>query len=137
MHSSVVFCQLLNQARSSKLSSQLIGLMQCKKLMDFIRNGVWYLVDRPTYRKVIGLKWVFKVKRDAAGNIIRNKAQLVVKGYAQQEGIDYDETFAPVARMEAIRLFLAFAAFHQFMVYQMDVKCAFLNGEIEDEIYLE
>ena len=80
--------------------------------MEFIRNGVWYLVDRPTHKKVIGLKSVFKVKRDADGNVIRNKARLVVKGYAQREGIDYDETFAPVARMEAIRLFLAFAAFY-------------------------
>ena len=73
-----------------------------EELMEFIRNGVWYLVDRPTRKKVIGTKWVFKVKKDAAGNVIRNKAWLVFKGYSQREGIDYDETFAPIARMEAI-----------------------------------
>ena len=117
-------------------SADWINAMQ-EELMEFICNGVWYLVDRPTHKKVIGTKWVFKVKKDAAGNIIRNKTRLVVKGYSQREGIDYDDTFAPVARMEAIRLFLAFVAFHGFKVYQMDVKCAFLNGEIEDEIYVE
>ena len=71
------------------------------------------------------------------GQVIRNKAKLVCKGYSQIEGLDYDETFAPVARMEAIRIFLAFACYHHFMVYQMDVKSAFLNGDLEEEVYME
>ena len=73
---------------------------------------------------------------DEAGVVVRNKARLVAKGYSQQEGIDYDETFAPVARLEAIRIFLAFAAHSNFKVYQMDVKSAFLNGELAEEVYV-
>ena len=88
-------------------------------------------------RSVVGTKWVFKNKIDSDGTIIRNKARLVAKGYSQQEGIDYDETFAPVARLEAIRIFLAYAAHMKFKVFQMDVKSAFLNGELEEEVYVE
>ena len=71
------------------------------------------------------------------GQVIRNKARLVCKGYSQIEGLDYDETFAPIARMEAIKMFLAFACYHDFKVYQMDVKSAFLNGDLEEEFYME
>jgi len=74
---------------------------------------------------------------DKEGNVIRNKARLVVKGYCQEEGIDYEETFAPVARLESVRIFLAYAAHKNFDVYQMDVKCAFLNGELEETVYIE
>ena len=71
------------------------------------------------------------------GQVIRNKSRLVCKGYSQVEGLDYDETFAPVARMEAIRMFLAFSCYHDFKVYQMDVKSAFLNGDLEEEVFME
>ncbi|MGI4673506.1 reverse transcriptase domain-containing protein, partial [Klebsiella pneumoniae] len=87
-------------------------------------------------RSVIGTKWVFRNKMDENGIITRNKARLVAKGYCQEEGIDFDETFAPVARLEAIRIFLAYAAHANFKVYQMDVKSAFLNGELEEEVYV-
>ncbi|GJQ99846.1 putative ribonuclease H-like domain-containing protein [Tanacetum coccineum] len=86
--------------------------------------------------KVIGTKWVYRNKRDERGVVVRNKARLVAQGYTQEEGIDYDEVFAPVARIEAIRLFLAFASFMGFIVYQMDVKSAFLYGTIDEEVYV-
>nr|KAJ0227036.1 hypothetical protein LSAT_V11C100049630 [Lactuca sativa] len=89
------------------------------------------------YASVVGLKWVFRNKLDKEGNVIRNKARLVVKGYCQEEGIDYEENFAPVARLESVRIFLAYAAHKNFKVFQMDVKCAFLNGELEETVYVE
>ncbi|KAL8091488.1 hypothetical protein AgCh_033921 [Apium graveolens] len=104
-----------------------------EELNEFERNKVWTLVPRPKNRSVVGTKWVFRNKTDSDGIITRNKARLVAKGYSQQEGIDYDETFAPVARLEAIRIFLAYAAHKKFTVFQMDVKSVFLNGELEEE----
>ena len=95
------------------------------------------MVPAPKDRTIIGTKWVFRNKMDEDGVVTRNKARLVAKGYSQEEGIDYDETFAPVARLEAIRIFLAFAAHSNFKVYQMDVKSAFLNGELEEEVYMQ
>nr|GFB39941.1 putative ribonuclease H-like domain-containing protein [Tanacetum cinerariifolium] len=97
---------------------------------------VWKLVLLPDGKIAIGTKWILKNKRDARGIVVRNKARLVVQGHRQEEGIDYDEVFAPVARIEAIRLFLAFASYMGFMVYQMDVKSGFLYGEIEEEVYV-
>ena len=94
-------------------------------------------MPRPQNRKVIDTRWVFRNKLDEEGTVTRNKARLVAKGFSQAEGIDYDETFAPVARLEAIRMFLAFAAHSNFKVYQMDVKSAFLNGELDEEVYVE
>ncbi|GKB62781.1 putative ribonuclease H-like domain-containing protein, partial [Tanacetum coccineum] len=96
----------------------------------------WTLVDLPYGKRSIGTKWVYKNKKDDRGIMVRNKARLVAQGYTQEEGIDYDEVFAPVARIEAIRLFLAYAAFMGFIVYQMDVKSAFLYGTIEEEVYM-
>ncbi|GKE35886.1 putative ribonuclease H-like domain-containing protein, partial [Tanacetum coccineum] len=87
-------------------------------------------------KRAIGTKWVFKNKKDERGIVIKNKARLVAQGYTQEEGIDYDEVFAPVARIEAIRLFLAYASFKDFIMYQMDVKSAFLYGKIEEEVYV-
>nr|GEY83297.1 uncharacterized mitochondrial protein AtMg00820-like [Tanacetum cinerariifolium] len=104
-------------------------------LDHFARLKVWRLVPRPEGKSVIKTKWIFKNKKDESSLVIRNKAQLVTVGYSQQEGIDYDETFAPVARIEAIRLFLAYAAHKDFTVYQMDVKTAFLNGILKEEVY--
>ncbi|GJW37448.1 putative ribonuclease H-like domain-containing protein [Tanacetum coccineum] len=100
------------------------------------RKKVWTLVDLPYGKRAIGTKWVYRNKKDKRGIVIRNKARLVAQGYTQEEGIDYDEVFAPVARIEAIRLFLAYASFKDFVVYQMDVKSAFLYGKIEEEVYV-
>ncbi|GJR42701.1 retrovirus-related pol polyprotein from transposon TNT 1-94 [Tanacetum coccineum] len=97
---------------------------------------VWTLVDLPHGKRAIGTKWVYRNKKDERGIMIRNKARLVVQGYTQEEEIDYDEVFALVARIEAIRLFLAYASFKDFVVYQMDVKSAFLYGKIEEEVYV-
>ncbi|GJY46745.1 putative ribonuclease H-like domain-containing protein, partial [Tanacetum coccineum] len=97
---------------------------------------VWVLVDLPYGKKVIGTKWVFKNKRDERSIVVKNKVRLIAQGFRQEEGIDYDEVFAPVARIEAIRLFLAFASYMGFTVYQMDVKSAFLYGTIEEEVYV-
>ncbi|GJT23706.1 putative ribonuclease H-like domain-containing protein [Tanacetum coccineum] len=107
-----------------------------EELLQFKLQEVWTLVDLPNGKRAIGTKWVFRNKKDERGIMIRNKARLVTQGYTQEEGIDYDEVFAPVARIEAIRLFLAYASFKDFMVYQMDVKSAFLYGKIEEEVYV-
>ncbi|KAK8674769.1 hypothetical protein V6N13_032872 [Hibiscus sabdariffa] len=108
-----------------------------EELNQFDRSNVWTLVDRPHDKSTIGTKWVFRNKLDESGNIVRNKARLVAQGYTQEEGIDFDETYAPVARMEAIRMLLAFACHHEFKLFQMDVKSAFLNGFINEEVYVE
>ena len=108
-----------------------------EELNQFKRQKVWKLVPRPKNKSIIGTKWVFRNKLDSDGIITRNKARLVAKGYSQEEKIDYDETYSPVARLEAIRMFLAFAAHSNFKVYQMDEKSAFLNGELEEEVYVE
>ncbi|KAI3685467.1 hypothetical protein L6452_34711 [Arctium lappa] len=108
-----------------------------EELSQFERNKVWRLVPRPSRKTIIGTKWVFRNKMDEEGTVIRNKARLVAQGYRQEEGIDYDETFAPVARLEAIRIFLAHAAYKNFRVFQMDVKSAFLNGELAEEVYVK
>nr|GEW12704.1 putative reverse transcriptase domain-containing protein [Tanacetum cinerariifolium] len=106
-----------------------------KELDQFVGLKVWRLVPRPEGKSVIKTKWIFKNKKDESSLVIQNKARLVAVGYSQQEGIDYDETFAPVARIEAIRLFLAYAAHKEFTVFQMDVKTAFLNGILKEEVY--
>ncbi|KAJ9553200.1 hypothetical protein OSB04_017245 [Centaurea solstitialis] len=107
-----------------------------EEMNQFVRLKVWRLVPRPEGKSVIDTKWIFKNKKDEDNVVVRNKARLVAKGYRQQEGIDYNETFAPVARIEAIRMFLAYAAHKDFTVYQMDVKTAFLNGVLKEEVYV-
>ncbi|GKD08964.1 putative ribonuclease H-like domain-containing protein [Tanacetum coccineum] len=97
---------------------------------------VWTLVNLPKGKRPIGTKWVYRNMKDERVIVINNKARLVAQGYTQEEGIDYDEVFAPVARIEAIRLFLAYASFKDFVIYQMDVKSAFLYGKIEEEVYV-
>ncbi|GKD21388.1 putative ribonuclease H-like domain-containing protein [Tanacetum coccineum] len=106
------------------------------ELLQFKLQKVWTLVDLPNGKRAIGTKWVYKNKKDERGIMIKNKTRLVAQGYTQEEGIDYDEIFAPVARIEAISLFLAYASFKDFVVYQMDVKSAFLYGKIEEEVYV-
>jgi hypothetical protein len=107
-----------------------------EELNNFTRNDVWHLVPRPN-QNVVGIKWVFHNKQDEHGVVTRNKAQLVAKGYSQVEGLDFDEIYAPVARLESIRILLAYATYHGFKLYQMDVKSAFLNGPIKEEVYVE
>ncbi|GJS64846.1 putative ribonuclease H-like domain-containing protein [Tanacetum coccineum] len=106
------------------------------ELLQFKLHQVWTLVDLPYGKRAIGTKWIYRNKKDKRGIMFRNKARLVAQGYTQEEGIDYDDVFAPVARIKAIRLFLAYYSFKYFIVYQMDVKSAFLNGKIEEEVYV-
>ncbi|GJX48441.1 putative ribonuclease H-like domain-containing protein [Tanacetum coccineum] len=107
-----------------------------EELLQFKLQEVWTLVDLPNGKRAIGTKWVYKNKKDERGIVIKNKVRLVGQGYIQEEGIDYDEVFAPVSRIEAIRLFLAYDSFKDFVVYQMDVNSAFLYGMIEEEVYV-
>ncbi|KAK1618138.1 hypothetical protein QYE76_023655 [Lolium multiflorum] len=109
-----------------------------EELNNFKRNKVWTLVEKPKgCRNVIGTKWIFKNKQDEFGNIVRNKARLVAQGFSQVEGIDFGETYAPVARLESIRILLAYASHHNFKLQQMDVKSAFLNGPLHEEVYVK
>jgi len=101
------------------------------------KNKTWELVDRPEDRKIIGVKWVFRTKLNADCSINKYKARLLVKGYAQIFGVDYSDTFAPVSRLDTIRLVLAVAAQKGWKVFQLDVKSAFLNGVLQEEIYVE
>ncbi|GJU87846.1 putative ribonuclease H-like domain-containing protein [Tanacetum coccineum] len=135
-----LFACFLSQEEPKKVIQALndpswIEAMQ-EELLQFKLQQVWTLVDLPYGKRAIGTKWVYRNKKDERGIVIRNKARLVAQGYTQEEGIDYDEVFAPVARIEAIRLFLAYASFKDFVVYQMDVKSAFLYGKIEEEVYV-
>ena len=108
-----------------------------EELEQFTRNDVWELVARPDGVNIVGTKWIFKNKTDEHGEVVRNKARLVAQGYSQIEGVDFEETFAHVARLESIRLFLGMTCILNFKVYQMDVKCAFLNGILHEEVYVE
>ncbi|GKF12783.1 putative ribonuclease H-like domain-containing protein [Tanacetum coccineum] len=102
------------------------------ELLQFKLQKVWTLVDLPNGKRAISTKWVYKNKKDERGIVIKNKARLVAQGCTQEEGIKYDEVFSPVARIEEIRLFLAYASFKDFVVYQMNLKSDFLYGKIED-----
>ena len=106
------------------------------ELLQFQRNDVWTLVLRLEGEHIIDTKWIFYNKIDDEGNMICNKARLVAQGYSQMEGVDYDETFALVARMESIKILLALACHLKFKFYQMDVKTTFLNGFLEEDVYV-
>ncbi|GJW81409.1 putative ribonuclease H-like domain-containing protein [Tanacetum coccineum] len=139
-HQNCLFACFLSQEEPKTISQALkdeswVEAMQ-EELLQFKLQQVWILVDLPFGKKAIGTKWVFRNKRDERSIVVKNKARLVAQGHRQEEGIDYDEVFAPVARIEAIRLFLAFASYMGFLVYQMDVKSAFLYGTIEEEVYV-
>ncbi|GJU07392.1 retrovirus-related pol polyprotein from transposon TNT 1-94 [Tanacetum coccineum] len=136
-----LFVDFLSEDEPKKVSKALkhpgwVDAMQ-EKLNQFARNKVWILVPAPYGKTIIGSKRVFRNKRDETGIVIKNKARLVAQGYNQKEGIDYDETFAPAARIEAIRIFLAFATYMNFTVYQMDVKSVFLNVKLKEEVYVK
>ncbi|KAK0584122.1 hypothetical protein LWI29_007953 [Acer saccharum] len=119
------------------LNDEFWVLAMQEELSQFERNEVWTLVPRPKTTNVIGTKWIFRNKSDEDGNIVRNKARLVAQGYSQIEGIDFEETFAPVARLESIRLLLSISCVHKFKLHQMDVKSAFLNGFLQEEVFVE
>ncbi|GJU48308.1 putative ribonuclease H-like domain-containing protein [Tanacetum coccineum] len=134
-----LFACFLSQSEPRKVSEALedeswVEAMQ-EELLQFKLQQVWVLVDLPNGAKVIGTKWVYRNKKDERGVVVRNKAACSLR-HRQEEGIDYNEVFAPVARLEAIRLFLAFTSYMGFIVYQMDVKSAFLYGTIEEEVYV-
>ncbi|GKD28980.1 putative ribonuclease H-like domain-containing protein [Tanacetum coccineum] len=133
--------------RMTKISEEHVMVIQAltdpswieamqEELLQFNLQKVWTLVDLPKGKRAIRTKWVYRNKKDERGIVVRNKARLATQGYTQEEGIDYDEVFAPVARIEAIRLFFAYASFMGLIVYQMDVKSAFLYGTIKEEVYV-
>ncbi|KAK1663542.1 hypothetical protein QYE76_051701 [Lolium multiflorum] len=116
----------------------VLGDLKIKEFNNFKRNDVWTLMKRPDHcQNVIGTKCVFKNKQDEHGIVIRNKARFVAQGYSQVEGVEFGETFAPVARLESIRILLAFAAHYGFKLQQMDIKSAFLNGPLHEEVYVK
>ncbi|GKA43460.1 putative reverse transcriptase domain-containing protein [Tanacetum coccineum] len=135
-----LFACFLSQVEPKKVIQELTDLSWFEAMQDellqFKLQQVWTLVNLPYSKRAIGTKWIYRNKKDERGIVVRNKARLVTQGYTQEEGLDYDEVFALVARIEAIRLFLAYASFKDFIVYQMDVKSAFLYGKIEEEVYV-
>nr|GEW58602.1 hypothetical protein [Tanacetum cinerariifolium] len=140
LENSCLFSCLLSSIEPANVAEALrdvdwVSGMQ-EELDQFARLKVWRLVPQPEGKTIIKTKWIFKNKKDESSLVIRNKARLVTVGYSQQEGIDYDETFAPVARIEAIHLFLAYAAHKDFPVFQMDVKITFLNEILKEEVYV-
>ena len=128
--------ETFSQAMSCKESKFWYDAMK-DEMNSMASNGVWNLVELPNGVKVIGCKWVFKTKKDSLGNIERYKARLVAKGFTQKEGIDYKETFSPVSKKDSLRVILALVAHFDLELQQMDVKTAFLNGELEEEVYMK
>ncbi|GJV66999.1 zinc finger, CCHC-type containing protein, partial [Tanacetum coccineum] len=106
------------------------------ELESIEKNKTWKLTDLPPGHRAIGLKWVYKVKRDNMGNVVKYKARLVAKGFIQKKGVDFDEVFAPVARLDTVRLILSLAAQNGWVVHHLDVKSAFLNGDLKEEVYV-
>ncbi|GJR58105.1 retrovirus-related pol polyprotein from transposon TNT 1-94 [Tanacetum coccineum] len=136
---SKLFCSISsvepkNVKEANKDESWIMAMQE--EFNKFVTNDVWNLVPPPKTQTVIGTKWVFKNKLDENGIVSRNKARLVAQGYNQQEGIDFDETYAPVARLESIRILLAYACSNDFKLFQMDAKSVFLNGFINEEVYM-
>ncbi len=125
----------INEARTNEHSKEWIAAAD-SEYNSLIENKTWRLVELPPGRKTIGCKWVFRAKYDSEGRVKRFKARLVAKGYAQKYGIDYDETFSPVVRFSSIRTLLAFAVQNNMVVHQMDVVTAFLNGQLDEDIYM-
>ena len=134
-------CALVAEELYAVSSDELALFDEAERLMAKMEaiedNKTWSLADLPPGRCVIGLKWVFMVKRDEHGAVCKHKARLVVKGYAQRQGIDYDELFAPVARLDSVHLLIALAAHKRWELDHMDVKSAFLNGDLQEEFYVE
>ena len=127
----ITYMDAIQRSDSEKWLEAMKSKMKSMKV-----NDVWILVDPPEGVKPIGCKWVFKKKRDADRKVETYKARLVAKGYHQYYGIDYDEIFSPVAMLKSIRIMLAIAAHLDYEIWQMDVKTAFLNGELIEEVYM-
>ncbi|KZV55553.1 hypothetical protein F511_23512 [Dorcoceras hygrometricum] len=108
-----------------------------EEIHAIVKNDTWELTSLPKNHQVIGVKWVYKAKKNANGEVERYKVRLVAKGYKQKHGVDYDEVFAPVARLETIRLLISLAAKYRWKIYQLDVKSAFLNGFLDEDVYIE
>ena len=107
-----------------------------EEMASITENKTWSLEDMSSGHRAIGLKWVFKLKHNEEGEVVKHKARLVAKGYVQKQGVDFEEVFAPVARLESVHLLLAIAAHHSWEVHHMDVKSAFLNGELKETVYV-
>ena len=135
-HYSFVSCVEPTSIEEALEDSDWVMAMQ-EELNNFTRNEVWVLEAPPKDKNIIGTKWVFRNKQDEHGVVVRNKARLVAKGFSQVEGLDFGETFAPVARLEAIRILITYSSHHNIKLYQMDVKSAFLNGLINKLVYVE
>ncbi|KAJ9545097.1 hypothetical protein OSB04_024804 [Centaurea solstitialis] len=138
--STTVYC-FVSKIEPKKVTEALEGpfwveAMQ-EELLQFERNNVWTLTLLPVGKSAISTKWVLRNKKVENGIVVRNKVRLVAQGYCQEEGIDYEETFSSVARLEAIRIFLAYAAYRDFKVYRMDAKFAILNGKLYEEVYVK
>ena len=127
--------ETFSQAMSSKESNLWYDAMK-DEIDSLSSNEVWDFVELPNGIKAIGCKWVFKTKKDSSGNIERYKARLVAKGFTQKEGIDYKETFSPVSKKDSLRIIMALVAHFDLELQQMDVKTAFLNGNLEEEVYM-
>lgn len=119
----------------AKLKKEWVSAMK-EEIVSIERNKTWTLVDLPQGRKPIGLKWVYKVKRDPSGRVSKYKARIVAKRYVQKQGIDYEEVFAPVARIETVRVILALAGSNGWWVHHLDVNSTFLNERLEEEVYV-
>ncbi|GJU50480.1 retrovirus-related pol polyprotein from transposon TNT 1-94 [Tanacetum coccineum] len=131
-----LYCQKSNQNFKSAITEDCYFQAMQDEIHEFDRLQVWELVHQLDCVMIIVLKWIYKVKLDEYGDVLKNKARLVAKGYRQKEGIDFEESFAPVARTKAILIFIANAASKNMTIYQMDVKTAFLNGELKEEVYV-
>ncbi|GJX96788.1 retrovirus-related pol polyprotein from transposon TNT 1-94 [Tanacetum coccineum] len=121
--------------KEAMLGARWIESMQ-DELNQLKRLDVWELVEQPTSRNIIAVKWLWKNKTNAENTVIRNKSRLVAKGYGQEEEIDFEESFAPVGRLEAVRIFVTYAAHKNFPIYQIDVKMVFLNGPLKEEVFV-
>lgn len=128
--------QVTKYRKRVQMSSEWLDAME-EELQQIEKNNTWELVPRPVDKNVIGTKWVYQNKMNEEGKIVRHKARLMCKGYSQVKGINLEEIFAPMARLEAIRMFLAFSTYKGYKFYQMDIKSSFLNGNLEDKLYME
>nr|GEV21569.1 integrase, catalytic region, zinc finger, CCHC-type, peptidase aspartic, catalytic [Tanacetum cinerariifolium] len=128
--------QTIRTRRQLESDGEMCMFALTEELHQFDRLDVWELVDRPPCKNVINMKWLWKNKHDEKNTVIRNKSHRVAKGYSQKEGVDFEESFAPVARLEAVWLFIAYVAHKSFTVYQMDVKTTFLYGPLKEEVYV-
>ncbi|GKD44673.1 retrovirus-related pol polyprotein from transposon TNT 1-94, partial [Tanacetum coccineum] len=139
LHVQAVFCYydaFLTSVEPKNYKDALTIKAMQEELHEFDRLEVWKLIPHPDKVMIITLKWIYKVKLDEIGGILKNKTRLVTCGYCQEEGIDFEESFASVARLDAIRIFLAYDAHMNMIVYQIDVKTEFLNGILREEVYV-